>query len=121
MTLYKGFSTKNFVQGGGSLRVYDIECVKDDLYRHIHTVYGERVYMPGFGTNIPTTPFEPNDPTTIESIRADIASVVEYDPRVSLINLQLYSLPNENSIVAMCDLLYVEFNVNDQLRLDLKI
>lgn len=120
MALYKGFSTKNYVEGKKSLRIYDFECVKDDLLRHIFTSYGERVYMPGFGTNIPITPFEPNDQLTISAIEADIKSVIEYDPRVKLLTLQLYSVPNEYSIVAMCELRYVEFNVVDTLRLDLK-
>ena len=120
MATYKGFSTKNFVNGGKTLRVYDVACVKDDLYRHIFTIYGERVYMPGFGTDIPTTAFEPNDPTTVEMIRSDLTDVINNDPRVQLQNMQLFSTPNEYSIVAIVDLYYVEFNMVDQMRVELK-
>lgn len=116
--IYKGFSTRAWVEGKKTFHVEDIECVKQDLLNHIYTRHGERVHMPGFGTRIPDLVFEPNDPITIETIREDINTVVGYDPRVQLQDISIYALPNDYTIVCVVQLLYVEFNVVDELQIE---
>jgi phage baseplate assembly protein W len=117
MSIYKGFSTLNW----GSTRTFnltDIELVKRDLMIHIFTIKGERVMMPGFGTRIPMLAFEPNDEETRKVVESDLTEVFNYDPRVKLIALEVLCLPDNNAIIALADLLYVEFNVRDTLRID---
>lgn len=115
--IYKGFSTVNW----GSRRTFglsNIELVKRDLLNHIYTLKGERVMMPGFGTRIPMLAFEPNDEATRAVIESDLREVFNYDPRVKLLALEVVSLADNNAILALADLLYIEFNVRDVLRIE---
>lgn len=118
-SLYNGFSTANWT-ANRSFGLKDIELVKQDLLNHIYTIKGERLMMPNFGTRIPMMVFEPNDESTRQIIETDLMSVFNYDPRVQVINLQVLSLPLNNAIIALADLLYVEFNVRDVLNIEVK-
>lgn len=115
--IYKGFSTANWIKNK-TFALNDIELVKRDLLNHIYTVKGERVMMPNFGTRIPVITFEPNDERTRQIVEDDLRSVFEYDPRVKLLSLNVMSMPDNNAILALADLLYIEFNVTDVLRIE---
>ena len=117
--VYKGFSTSNWLQNK-TLSLTNIDLVKQDLLNHIFTIKGERVHMPGFGTRIPLLTFEQNDELTRSIIEEDLRMVFEYDPRVRLISLNVMNLPDNNAIVAMADLFYLEFNVTDMLRIEVR-
>lgn len=117
--IYKGFSTANWTKNK-TFVLTNIDLVKQDLLNHIYTLKGERVMMPAFGTRIPMLTFEPNDQQTLAIIEEDLRQVFEYDPRVKLIDLNVLSLPDNNAIIALADLLYVEFNVRDVLRIEVK-
>lgn len=117
--VYKGFSTANWIENK-SLSLTNIDLVKQDLMNHIFTVRGERVQMPTFGTRIPLLTFEQNDDITRSIIEEDLKMVFEYDPRVRLISLNVMTLPDNNAIVAMADLFYLEFNVTDTLRIEVR-
>lgn len=119
MAIYKGFSTANWLSAK-NLTITDIEAVKTDLRNHIFTRLGERVMQPGFGTRIPDLPFEPNDKETLDIIREDLVKVVEYDPRVKLLSLDLLPIPDNNAIIAIVEVLYIELNVQGELRIDVK-
>lgn len=114
---YKGFSTANWIKNK-TFSLNDIELVKQDLLNHIFTIKGERVMMPNFGTRIPSLAFEPNDEQTRQIVEDDLRSVFDYDPRVELLSLNIMTLPDNNAIVAMADLLYIELNVTDVLRIE---
>jgi phage baseplate assembly protein W len=117
--IYRGFSSADL----GLRRTFslsNIELVKRDLLNHIYTIKGERLMMPDFGTRIPLLAFEPNDENTRSVVEEDLRAVFSYDPRVNLISLNVFSLESNNAIVALADLFYIEFNVNDILRLDIK-
>lgn len=117
--LYLGFSTNNW-KARRTFSLTDIDLVKRDLLNHIYTIKGERVMMPNFGTRIPMLAFEPNDEETRKIIEDDLTEVFTYDPRVELISLNVVSLPDNNAIIAMADLLYIEFNVRDELRIEVR-
>lgn len=119
MALYKGFSTANWL-ANKSLVVTDIEAVKMDLQNHIFTRLGERVMQPGFGTRIPDIVFEQLDEETIKIVNDDILSVINYDPRVKLVDLSIAALPNNNAIIAVVTVLYVEFNFEGVIHIDVK-
>jgi phage baseplate assembly protein W len=116
--VYKGFSTIDWLSRR-TTRLTNIDLVKRDLLNHIYTNRGERMYMPGFGTRIPMLTFEPNDEATRKIIETDLTEVFNYDPRVQLISLNVLSLPDNNAIIALADLLYIEFNVRDTLRIEI--
>lgn len=119
MAIYKGFSTANWL-ANKSLVVSDIDAIKIDLQNHIFTRYGERVMQPGFGTRIPDMPFEPNDEITVKIITDEVKSVINYDPRVSLLNLEVFPIPDNNTIIINVTVLYIELNVQGVLRIDVK-
>lgn len=118
---YRGFSTQSWVDGKKTFTTTDIECVTADLICHIQTRIGERVHMNGFGTIIPDVAYEINDKITVDSIRTDVEGVLNYDPRVQPISINLYSVPDENMIVVICEALYVEFGVTENLRIEVPL
>ena len=118
-SLYNGFSSSQWPTTR-TFGIKDIELVKRDLLNHIYTIKGERVMMPNFGTRIPMMAFEPNNEVTRKIIETDLTEVFNYDPRVRLINLNVLTLPSNNAIIALADLLYVEFNVQDVLNIEVK-
>lgn len=118
-SIYRGFSTANW----GDRKTFsltNIELVKRDLLNHIYTLKGTRVMMPGFGTRIPMLAFEPNDEETRAIVEQDLREVFNYDPRVKLLGLSVLNLVDNNAIVALADLLYVEFDVRDTLRIEFR-
>ena len=119
MAIYKGFSTANWLENR-SLVISDIETIKHDLQNHIFTRLGERVMQPGFGTRISEMAFEPNDEATIKIIRDDVLTVINYDPRVELVSLEVLPIPDNNTIIVLVTVLYIEFEVQGELRIDVK-
>jgi len=117
--LYKGFSSFEF-QRKKSFKIRDIELVKLDLLNHIFTKRGERVMMPTFGTVIPEMTFEPLDQDTIEIIESEVTRVLEYDPRVEILNIDVQPNYDNNSLYVGAKVLYVELNRVDSLELNIQ-
>lgn len=115
---YRGFSTANYLTGARTLLLTNQDLVKQDLLNHIYTIPGERPHLPTFGTRIPMLAFEPLDQKTLKIVEDDLKAVIEYDPRVRLIDMSVSALPDNNMIVAFVDLLYVELDVRETLRLE---
>ena len=115
--IYRGFSTFDW-KTRRTFELNNIELVKRDILTHIFTEKGERVMMPNFGTRIPTLAIEPNDEHSRRIVEEDLREVFNYDPRVKLINLSVVTIPDNNAMVALADLLYIEFNVRDVLRIE---
>jgi len=115
MANYIGFTTFN---GKKNFRLTDKELINRDLLNHIYTLKGERIMMPGFGTRIPLMAFEPLDEVTCSAIEEDLRAVVDYDVRVELMGIAVLPMPNNNAIVALLDLKYIELGVVDTLRLE---
>lgn len=120
MPKYLGFSTRKWsATKGKTFGTSGIETIKNDLLNHIFTGIGERLMMPTFGTRIPLMAFEQNDEITRGIIEEDIKKVIDYDPRVSLISLNVVSLHDDNAIVAFCEVFYVEYNQKEVFKLEL--
>lgn len=119
MAVYKGFSTSNWLKTK-SFSIADIDVIKEDLANHIFTRLGERVVMPGFGTRIPDLPFEPNDADTVSIIEEDVLKVLSYDPRIEVVGLNVYPIPDNNTIIVEAVVYYIEFQFQDVLQIDVK-
>lgn len=115
--IYRGFSFAGW-KSRKRHGLYNIDLVKRDLLNHIYTIKGEHRMMPNFGTRIPLLTFEQADSETLDIVRVDLEEVVKYDPRVQLINMSVVVLPDNNAIIALVDLLYIEFEVRDVLRIE---
>ena len=118
---YKGFSTKKWRSNSSNFLLTDIELVKQDLMNHIFTEKGSRVMMPNWGTRIPSLTFEQNDEYTRNIVEEDITAVIKADPRVKLLSLKVYSLSSNNAIIATVVLEYVEFNVTENLNIEVPL
>jgi len=118
MALYKGFSLQNY-NTKGSFSVTDLALVKRDILSHIWTRKGERVMMPDFGTTLMDIVFEPLDHTSVTTVREELQAVIEQDPRVELLQLDVQPLYSTNSIVAIINLLYIELNTVDTINLNI--
>ena len=81
----------------------------------IFTIVGDRIRMPTYGTRIPLLIFEPNDAQVYDIIKEDLKKVVSHDPRVELVALDVIPDPDQNRLIAIMKLNYIEFNVTKDL------
>lgn len=115
---YKGFSTRNYEEKGGSFGIYDVKCIQEDLMNELFTTRGERLNMPTYGTRIPLLVFEPNDAETQDVLREDITTVIEHDPRVELLALDIIVAADKNVLIGSAKVRYKEFNVVEDLYIE---
>ena len=115
---YLGFSTFDAKK---SFQLKDQDLVNRDLLNHIYTLKGERVMLPDFGTRIPLLAFEPLDQKTLKAVEDDLREVIGHDPRVELLGIAVMALPDNNAIIALLDLKYIELNVTETLRLQFAV
>lgn len=114
--IYKGFSTKQYQQNKNFVMT-DMELVNEDLINHIFTRRGERRRMAQFGTSIPDLLFEPLTVEVVSQVEAELKTVFNYDPRVELVDMVVIPLYEEQAIVALADLNYVELSEKDRFSL----
>ena len=112
--LYKGYSTFEF-QRNKSLGIRDVELVKLDLLNHIFTRYGERVMMQNFGSIVPDIVFEPLDEETVETIKADIVRIINFDPRVDLLDIVVFPDFDQGSVRVAVKVEYIELRIVDTI------
>ena len=118
MSLYRGYSTFEF-ERNKSLRVLDHEIVKLDILNQIFTRRGERVMMPSYGSIVPDIVFEPLDDITLDILEQDLVAVVNFDPRVDLLEFSLNPNFDNNRVEVHMKLLYVEFDLVDNVDLNI--
>lgn len=119
MTIYyKGFSTRRYEDKGGSLALYNVDCIQEDLMNELFTIRGERINMPTYGTRIPLLVFEPNDTETEDILREDVTTVIKHDPRVELLALDIIVAKDRNALIASAKVRYIEFNVVKDLYIE---
>jgi len=117
--LYKGYSSFEF-QRRKAYKIRDLENVKLDLLNHIFTKKGERVMMPNFGTSIPEMAFEPLDTETVSTVEEEVVGVINYDPRVELIKIDVRPEYERNSLYVNAQVLYIELGIVDNLDLNIE-
>lgn len=117
--LYKGYSSFEF-QKNKSLSIRDVELVKLDLLQHIFTPKGSRINMPTFGTNIKELTFEPLDSDMLDELHTEIKTVLDFDPRVEIIKLNVVPNYDNNAVLVECSLLYVELDTVDEFNLNIQ-
>lgn len=77
--IYKGFSSGRASQ---NFKIYDFDCVRQDLLNQFNTRKGERVMDPSFGTIIWDAIFEPLTESTKNAIVEDIRAILTSEPRI---------------------------------------
>ncbi len=91
-----------------------------DLLNHIFTKKGERVMMPNFGTSIPEMAFEPLDTETVSLVEEEVVGVINYDPRVELIHIDVRPEYDQNSLYVNALVRYIELGLTDNLELNIE-
>lgn len=117
---FRGFSTVG--QTNPPYTLTNIQLIKRDLYNQFATPMGSRVMLPSFGTNIYSYLFDPFDQITINNIIADATNVVNSDPRVSIVSIDVYQADQAITVAmvllfqpeAITDSLFVLFTQADQ-------
>jgi len=90
--------TKNPFSNDLALKT-DEEAIKESLKNIILMDKGEKLFQPSFGGNIRAMLFELNSPATIKLIQEQIKSTINnYEPRVQLIDVEVYSLIDDNRV-----------------------
>jgi phage baseplate assembly protein W len=117
ITYYKGFSTRNYENNGGSFALTEIALIEEDLQNQIFTSQGERVMMPSYGTRIPELIFELNNPDSQQVLLDDLTMVFNSDPRVKLLGITVIPAEDRNALIAVATINYIEFNVTKDLRI----
>ncbi len=117
--LYRGFSSFEF-ENAGSFKINDVELIKLDLLNHIFTRRGERVMMPRFGTIIPDLVFEPLDEETLEQLESELREVVEFDPRVELLSLNVLPNVDANAVTAEIQINCIELDTVELMNLNIE-
>ena len=117
---YRGFSSSRYLATKQSMLLTNIALVKRDLLNHIFTRQGERVMNPKFGTVIPDLLFEPIDEQTIKIVRNELARVFGNDPRVKVLDMSVYAVPDSNALIASAVLEYIELDAVDRFDLEVQ-
>jgi hypothetical protein len=117
---FVGFNTVD--QPNPPYNLNNIELIKRDLLNTFATPLGTRVMLPNYGTAIYDFLFDPFDETTKNSIVADAVNVIQSDPRVELVSIDVFSEDQAINVVmvllfkpeAITDNLFVSFTLKDR-------
>ena len=108
---FKGFSSKADKQ---SFKVYDFECVKQDLINRLSVRKGERVESPEFGTIIYDCLFEPFTEALKDQILEDITANLNADPRLSTNEIRVTEV--DHGIAIQATITYIPLNITEKLQ-----
>ena len=100
----------------------NIELVKRDINNEFATPMGARVMLPNFGSRIPEFLFDPFDEVTKNLIIEDAVRVVQNDPRVELVSIDVFQEEQALTIVmillfkpeSITDSMFVTFTLKDR-------
>lgn len=117
---FVGFNTVN--QPNPPYNLNNIELVKRDIENHFATPMGSRVMLPNFGTRIYELLFDPFDEYTKNAIISDAVNVVQSEPRVELVSIDVYQADQALNIImvllfkpeSITDNLFVRFTLKDR-------
>ena len=110
---YKGFSSN---EANKNFKLYDINLVKQDLINHFYIRKGEKLENPEFGTVIWDMLFEPFTPDVKEIIAKDVEAIVNYDPRISVQEVQIDS--TDQGMRIQVELIYRPFKITEKMSLN---
>lgn len=117
---FVGFNTVG--QPSPPYSLTNIDIVKRDINNHFATPMGSRVMLPNFGTRIFEYLFDPFDEYTKNAIIEDAVRVVNSEPRVELVSVDVYQEDQALNIImvllfkpeSITDNLFVSFSLKDR-------
>ena len=108
---FKGFSSKAEKQ---NFKVYDFECVKQDLINRLSVRKGERVENPEFGTIIYDCLFEPFTDSLKDQITEHITANLNADPRLATEEIQVMEV--DHGIAIQATIRYIPLDITEKLQ-----
>ena len=111
--IFKGFSTQG--REFKDPKLYDVELVKQDLLNHFNIRKGEKLENPDFGTNIWLYVFDPLDEETKNLVIEDVESVINYDPRVTLDQIEVQE--SDHGLSVKMTVLYIGYALGETINL----
>ena len=108
---FKGFSSKADQR---NFKVYDFECVKQDLINRLSVRKGERVENPEFGTIIYDCLFEPFTDDLKEQIIDDVTDNLNADARIN--TEEILVTEKDHGIAIQATIKYVPLNITEKLQ-----
>lgn len=109
MSTFIGFNTQNQYK---KFTLVDSELIKRDLLNAFNITQGQLPGRPGYGTILWSYLFENQDQTTMSKIISEVQRVAGGDPRVNLIDTQIF--PQENGVLIQLEIQFAP-NTNAQL------
>lgn len=106
--LFRGYSSIGIINPNKA-ELVDIELIKLDLLNHFHTIKGERVMRPNFGSVIWDLLFEPFDESVREAVISDVQNIIAQETRVELNSIDVFEF--EQGLRIDIEVFYVPFNV----------
>lgn len=118
--VYIGFSTVDRTAPPWTYQ--DVELVKRDLLNTFNTPRGERVMRPTYGTIIYDLLMDPFDDVTRDGIVEDVTNIIEQEPRVELVSLDVNELDQTMRVDVtlnfipqnVTDVLFIEYDRRNQ-------
>lgn len=104
--IYKGFSTVG-AERTRNWSLYNIDLVKRDLQNHFQTRIGERCVRPDWGCRVWDYLFEPLNDSTRAKIVAAAMEVINAEPRVKIINMNVIEYDQGIRIEIVCEYLII--------------
>jgi phage baseplate assembly protein W len=90
--------TINPISGDIALKTNE-ETIKESLRNLILTDRGERLFQPNLGSDVRASLFENATPVTLKILEERVKDVINsFEPRVSLINVDVASLYDDNRV-----------------------
>ena len=108
---FKGFSSRAERQ---NFKVYDFECVKQDLINRLSVRKGERVENPEFGTIIYDCLFEPFTEDLKDAITDDITDNLNADPRIATEEILVQQ--QDHGISIQATIKYIPLDITEKLQ-----
>ena len=117
---FVGFNTVN--QPNPPYSLTNVELIKRDINNQFATPMGSRVMLPNFGTRIYEYLFDPFDEYTKNAIIEDAVRVVQSEPRVELVSIDVYQQDQALNIImillfkpeSITDNMFVTFSLQDK-------
>ena len=108
---FKGFSSKADQR---NFKIYDFECVKQDLINRLSVRKGERVENPEFGTIIYDCLFEPFTEVLKDQILEDITANLNADPRIA--TEEIIVSEKDHGIAIQATIKYIPLDITEKLQ-----
>jgi phage baseplate assembly protein W len=109
MSTFIGFNTQNQYK---KFTLVDSELIKRDLLNAFNITQGQLPGRPGYGTTLWSFLFENQDQTTMSQIIKEVQRVAGGDPRLNLIDAEIF--PQQNGVLIQLEVQFAP-NTNAQL------